>query len=542
MFRLAWILPIISMMAAAWAVCPEYAVANTLRFRLTAEPVTLDWNLAHSSHETYIIMNIMEGLIEHGPDLNPRPALAESWAASADGKTLTFKLRENLSWSDGKALTAQHFVDSWLRLLDPKTRSPYASFLYDVENARVFHSGKLKARAQVGVRAIGARTLEVRLEKPTPHFLHIPTFWVTFPIRMDLLKKHGKNWTEPGKIVTLGPYLLDAREAGRMLKLKSNPGWRGAGKDTDKTAKEVVAVIEPDDTKARALFARGEIDFLLEATTADLISGRFRAEQFPYLATYYLGFNTRKAPLDAVAFRKALALALDPAEFPPLLQGGQTTAKGWLPPGLPGYDSGAQIKPSLFNARRALVEAGYPEGTKPPKLMLWVEKFDRSELLGTAIAKTLRERLGIDVAVQPQESKRYAERYRSALQKGEAHLFVGHWGADFPDASNFFDVFATGSGNNSTGWADPAYDAHLQAARAAPGLSGEESSTRLRAYAAAEKLLLSDAVAILPLFYRKNTVLLGPKVESFSLSPLNYLFLNRVFLNFGLNPGVTPGN
>src|SRR5687767_12448965 len=85
-----------------------------LRFRLTADPATLDWNLARSSHETYIIMNVMEGLVEEGKDMKPQPALAEKWEISADQKVYTFTLRPGVKWSDGRPLKASDFVDSWL--------------------------------------------------------------------------------------------------------------------------------------------------------------------------------------------------------------------------------------------------------------------------------------------------------------------------------------------------------------------------------------------------------------------------------------------
>src|SRR5688572_3061911 len=67
---------------------------GTLRFRLSADPATLDWNLAHTNFETYVIMNLMEGLVEEGPDLRPKPALAERWTISPDGLTYVFHLKK----------------------------------------------------------------------------------------------------------------------------------------------------------------------------------------------------------------------------------------------------------------------------------------------------------------------------------------------------------------------------------------------------------------------------------------------------------------
>src|SRR5262245_55859638 len=92
------------------------ATSGTLRFRLSTEPATLDANLAHNYYETYVSMNLMEGLVEEGPALMPRPALAEKWSVSSDGLTYTFTIRKGVKWTDGKPLRAQEFVDSWTRL------------------------------------------------------------------------------------------------------------------------------------------------------------------------------------------------------------------------------------------------------------------------------------------------------------------------------------------------------------------------------------------------------------------------------------------
>src|SRR4051812_48238277 len=104
---------VLPLLAAFSLVASADAAPKALRFRITADPATLDWNLAQSSLETYVVMNIMEGLVEEGSDLKARPALAERWEISPDGQTYTFYLRPGIKWSDGRALKAQDFVDSW---------------------------------------------------------------------------------------------------------------------------------------------------------------------------------------------------------------------------------------------------------------------------------------------------------------------------------------------------------------------------------------------------------------------------------------------
>ncbi len=510
------------------------ATANSdFRFRLTADPVTLDWNLAHTSYETPIIMNLMEGLVEEGPDLKPRPALAEKWDISSDGKLYTFTLRAGVKWSDGRPLKASDFVDSWRRLLSPKTKSPYASFLFDVEGAEAFHAGKAKESA-VGVKAIGENQFQVRLAKTVPYFIHLPTFWVTYPIRLDLIKKHGGQWATPGKIATLGPFRLAEWQKGKQIVLSKNTDYFNAASVERPSIQNVTAVIEPDDAKARSLFEEGKLDVLLNATTADLLKAKalkdVRVEQYPYLATYYVGFNVNSGPMKNIGARRAVARALsaERENLPALLQGGQLPARGWIPPGIDGNASGVQLGGSLYDARSDLARAGFAEGRGFPKAQFWVERFDGAEAMAAYLAKSLREKLGIELEPRVGSSAEFQQ----ALNSGQTAIFVNHWGADFPDAANFFEVFSSGSGTVYTGWKSPEYDRYMEQARATL-----DQPSRLVAYAAAEKILLERDIVVLPLFYRKNAVLLGERVGSFQISPLNYLFFKQIRLK---QSGATP--
>ncbi|MGE0614165.1 MAG: peptide ABC transporter substrate-binding protein [Bacteriovoracia bacterium] len=496
--------------------------STTLRFRLTGDPATLDWNLAHSSLDNYFIMNLMEGLVELGSDLKPRPALAEKWEISEDGKTYRFFLKPNIKWSDGKPLHAQEFVDSWLRLLSPKTKSNYASFLFGIENAQRFHEGKLKDAAQVGIKALDANRLEVKLARPVPYFLHMPSFWVTFPIRLDLIKKHGSNWTKPKKLVTLGPYLLDAWEKGKALRLKKNPGYHAPLAAGTPDVTEIVFL--RDDEKAREQFRKNETNIFLDATTEDLLNTKQAVrpatiKQYTYLSTYYLGFNLKHPMGKNPHLRKAFYAAIHRGQIPAVLQGGQIAATGWIPPGMLGHRSAPSFKESLFEARAALVKAGYPEGRGLGKVPVWIENFDGAKKLSAHLIQFFHDQIGVEI----ETSFGTTAEYQAAIRQGKVAVFVGHWGADFPDPANFFEVFVKGSGNNHTGWSNDKYDALVEKAGS---IASEEERARL--YQEAEAILTDQENVVLPLFYRKNSLLLGPAIESMEISPLNYLFLKTV--------------
>ena len=81
---------------------------------------------------------------------------------------ILFFLKEGVLWSDGRPLRAQDFVDSWIRLLDPKTKSIYASYLFDIVNAEEYNSGGSVSAPEVGVRALDEKRLQIKLKRPVP--------------------------------------------------------------------------------------------------------------------------------------------------------------------------------------------------------------------------------------------------------------------------------------------------------------------------------------------------------------------------------------
>ena len=496
-----------------------------VRFRIPSDPVTLDWNKATGASETFVLMNIMQGLVQEDGNLRPSPALAAVWKTSDEGRHWSFELKAGLNWSDGAPLRAQHFRDSWIRLMDPKTQSPFADFLDDIVNAKEFRQGKVPASA-VGIQVQGDRVIEVRLKRPSPWFLHLLTFWPTFPIRLDQVKGQPDNWGDPARLVTLGNWKLASWKKGARIELvrnlKSTPLDSEGSKGGMKPFERVVLTIEKNDSKARKDFEAGRTDFLLDATTADLMKKsdmQTRVEQFPYLATHYLGFVTSRPPLSNKELRKALALAIEPESLPSLLQGGQKVAHGLIPPGIDGHESGAALRGSSHEARAALVRAGFREGEGLAPLRLSIRRFDGAEKLAAHLSTLWRERLGIEVKAEVND----AEVHQRLIQSGKVDLFVQHWGADFPDAANFFEVFRTGAGSNRTGWGDAEFDRIVEEAR-----DLQDPRVRAERYQQAERILLQDQVAIFPLFHRKNTVLVGRRVGSLKISPLNYLFFDKI--------------
>jgi len=508
--------PSTSLTAEAQAAPPSGLKTFTLR--IPGEPETLDWNLAHTPIETYILMNIMEGLVTFDAQMKVIPSLAKNWLVSRDGLTYTFKLRDDVKWSDGVPLKAADFVYSWKRLLSPLTAASYAYFLFDVEGAEAFNKGTIKDFAQVGVKALNDRTLQVKLLKPVAHWISIPTFWVTFPLREDMVAKHGTGWAKPGAMLTLGPYMLAAHDMDSKIILKANPTYYGKRGNID----QVVALIVNDASTAMTLYEAGKIDFLTDISTLDLkrMAGNKDLKRFPYLKTGYLGFVTSKYPMTNPNFRRAVAMAIDRNRLGEILHGGQQAASSFVPPSMLAHSKGLGLPYDPIRAKRELQAAGV-DLVRPPTVEIVMPNWDKAVTIGQFIQGELKKNLGITAVLQPFDHKTF----RAQLDLHAFALFESSWSADYPDPDNFLSLFLSDTGNNRTTWKNVKYDQLVLKAR-----YHQNAREREKLYLEAQKILQEQEAVVLPLYYEPNMALVRSRVEGLELNPINYLLLRKVML------------
>uniref|UniRef100_UPI00387E142B ABC transporter substrate-binding protein n=1 Tax=Tigheibacillus jepli TaxID=3035914 RepID=UPI00387E142B len=117
---------------------------------------------------------------------------AEKVDVSDDGKTYTFKLRDDAKWSDGSPVTAQDFEYAWKRVLNPDTGSAFAFYMYYIKGAEDYNKGKGSAD-KVGVKALDERTFQVELNAPIGYFDSLLTLWTFYPVQKSLVEDN-KNW------------------------------------------------------------------------------------------------------------------------------------------------------------------------------------------------------------------------------------------------------------------------------------------------------------------------------------------------------------
>jgi len=491
---------------------------NRLRLAIHSEPPTLDWSLATDNVSFDVLTNIMEGLTQYNDNLEPEPAIAERWEFSADGKTITYHLRDDVFWTDGKPVTAHDFEYSWKRLLNPATAAEYAYFLFDVKNAYAYNSGELQDADQVGVRAVSDTILEVQLERPVIYFPSITTFMVTFPMRRDIVERYGDSWTDPENIVTNGPFTLDTWQHEYKLILKANDHFYEGRPEVD----QVVLYVVREPTTELTLYETGELE-MAELPPVAIPHYRKSPEyrNLPLLRGYYYGFDTDEPPFDDSRVRRALAHAIDRSQIPRILQGGEVPTASWIPKGMFAYnpDIGPHFDPET--ARRLLAEAGYPQGRGFPPFDIAYNTDATNKLIAEFVQDQWKKHLKLEVSINSMEWKVFLSR----LKLDPPPVYRLGWGADFPDPDNFMNLFTSTSGNNHLNWGNPSYDALI-----AQGAAERDPEKRRAIYDEAQRILTERDAAIVSLFVLTHNVLVKPYVKGLRLNAMELLYLKRVRL------------
>ena len=454
----------------------------------------------------------MEGLTEYdfsGANPEVKPALAESWTHSKDKRIWTFKIKPSVFWTDGKALKADHFIDSWERLLSPKTASEYAYFLFPIKNAQLYNEGKITNFKKVGVKKISETELQVELEKGVFYFPYLLTHTVTFPIRKDLIERKKSLWTEPENIITLGPYKLKKWEHDKALVLIKNKSYYAK----PPFIKNIIFYIIPDEATIMNLYKSGRLDAAAPLISRDLpfLTKRKDHHSFNILSIYYYGFNTANPYLKNKKLRKAIIHAVDRKEIVQLLNRGNPVLKSWVPKGLFAHNPEIGLSFDLEKARKLLEEL--EPKLIPPKLQIFYNTTADHKMIAENIQSQLKKNLGLNVELNNQEWKTYLKR----LQTKEVELFRLGWLADYPDPDNFMNMLAGFSDNNHTNWKSKEYDRMILSA-----MTMENTEFRRELYNKSQKLLLEEEAVVFPIFSDVSHILISPRIKKYPFNVMSY--------------------
>lgn len=520
------------------------------RFVNGTEPRTLDPGLMTGEPESRIANELFEGLTRRDArSLRPIPGVAERWEVSDDGLIWTFALRGDARWSDGTPVTAGDFAYAWRRLLDPATGSEYAYLLHGLRFARAFHEGDAEAGRHfgidAGVVAVDDHTLRVELAAPLPYFLELTSFFSTYPLKRELVEANPRDWFLPGRIVSNGPFALEAWRVGDRIRLRRNPHYWAR----DLVSLETIDALPIENpTTALNLYLRGDVHWLPKLfpdELADVLVSRPDFYRGPGMIVYYYRLNTRRPPLDDPRVRQAIGLAIDRRVITEEVLGlGEIPALSLVPPGMPGYrapESGFGF--DVARARELLARAGYPGGRGMRELGILYNTHESHRKIAEVIADQLGRNLGIRVSAYNQEWQSYL----ASLASGDYDIARAGWIGDYLDPNTFLDIWVTDGGNNQTGWGDPDYDALIAAAAdverasreperllalaqepeplrralgALAATSGRErtealASLRLELLRQAEAILVQRGFPVVPIYFYVVGGLVDPHVDGF---------------------------
>ena len=492
------------------------------------EPQTLDPHLAEGVPSSNILRDLFEGLATTTPDGRVVAGAAAHWDISRDGLTYTFYLDPAGRWSNGDPVTAEDFVWSWRRVVNPATAAAYGRMLAPVVNAEAVFAGRLPPE-ELGVSALSPTTFQVRLDDPTPYFLGLLTHPTTFPVHRPSYEAHGSAHVRPGNLVSNGAYRLRDWQIRARVELERNPHFRAA----DEVIVERVVFYPFEDVNSEFnRFRAGDLHW-----TYQVPNGQFRWLQrnmeqalmvSPWFGTYFFSFNLTREPFrDNLALRRALNLAVNRDILTERVsQFGEIPTFNLVPPGLPDYDPPEREYQTWTQqereaeALRLYHQAGYSEDN-PLTVELRYNTSENHRRIAVAMAAMWKDVLGVRTRMVNEEFRVFLQ---NRAQRRVTQVFRSGWIGDYRDAFTFLELFHSGHGRNDAGYDNPSFDRLLEqiAAERIP-------SRRRNLMAEAERILLDDQV-VLPVFIYVSKRLVDPRLVGWQENIMDQHLTRHMFL------------
>jgi len=502
-----------------------------LRFAVDS-PASIDPGLAGDDVAAFVVGQLFEGLLELDEAGGVVPAQAARWDVSPDGRRYTFVLRKGRSWSDGRPLGAGDFEYAWKRNLSLGAQFPAALLLNNLENASRVAAGELDA-SQLGVKALDEHTLVVRLSTPAAYFPLVLTHPVTYPLPRWVVEGVRQPWTDPAILVGNGAYRLTQWAAGEGLVLEWNPQYRGLARGN---VGRVQAPLIDGYAAQLTAFDQGSLDgvslMMAGPATVAQVRASYRREfrLTPLLSTLYLAFRLDRAPFDDHRVRTAFVQAIDRRALIEHAGGVhyRLADGGFLPPGMPGHSPAIGIGFDKEAARQALAQAGYEGGAGFPEIELVYSGDPASHLMPATLQSQWRQVLGVEVVARRLPWAEFMDRQ----DHDPAQITISGWSADYPDPDSMLRVlFHSREGLNPIRWSNAEFDGLTeQAARIA------DRKKRIELYQQADRILVADETAIMPLSYAQGRQLVKSYVELPRIPP-SLLRLKHAVVRRGTSVG-----
>ncbi|MDF7630326.1 peptide ABC transporter substrate-binding protein [Erwiniaceae bacterium L1_55_4] len=479
------------------------------------EPASLDPMKAVGLPEIQVMRDLFEGLTNQDAHGKIVPGVAESWHSN-DNKTWIFTLRKDARWSNGEPVTAQDFVYSWQRLVEPKNSSPFAWFaaLSGIENADAITKEQMSAD-KLGVTATDATHLKVTLSRPVPWFPSMVANAAMYPVSQKVIEQNPDSWTSPGKLVGNGAYQLQDRVVNEKIVLVRNQNYWD---NSHSVLTKVTFIPINEESSATKRYRAGDIDItesfpknMYALLKKELPGQVYTPDQ---LGTFYYAFNTEKGPTADVRVRKALSWSIDRRIIAEKVLGtGEKPAWHFTPDVTAGFTPQQsylqQHSQQELNAqaKALLTSAGYGPG-KPLHLTLLYNTSESHQKIAIAVASMWKKNLGVDVTLQNQEWKTYIDSRNS----GNFDVIRASWVGDYNEPSTFLSLLTSTHTGNIARFHSADYDAVLTKASMETSVAARNTD-----YNKAEQII-ADQAPIAPIYQYTNGRLIKPWVKGYPIT------------------------
>ena len=442
--------------------------SKELYINLASEPSYLDPALNSTVDGGCLASNSFAGLYTYGEDGSLKPQLATDMPEVSEDETVyTIHLIES-KWSNGEDLTANDFVYSWNRVINPDTAADYA-YLFDVVARN--DDGTL------AVKAVDDYTLEIALNSPCPYFNELLAFPCFFPVYQAGVEEADPDGQVPGKwaqeagFVCNGAYTLKEWKHDQSMVYVKNENYYDA---ENVTMDELHFMLSSDDTAIYAAYNSGDLDLIDTVPTEEIpsLKGNEEFKTIDTLGTYYIGFNVHdsifegKTVEQAAKMREAMSLLIDRQYIVDnIAQTGQQLADSFVPAGMADgnggefktadvsyYDASATGAGMVEDAKALFEEAGYSfeeDGNggykiSPALAITYLTNDTESHIkIGEAIQQDFAL-LGIQMEIKSEDWNVFLEDRKA----GNFTLAREGWIADYNDPVNMLEIFTKSSGNN----------------------------------------------------------------------------------------------
>lgn len=515
--------------------------ADGITVQIGPNPETLDPALNSAVDGGNMLITLFETLLIIDQDNKVQPGQAEKYEVSPDGLTWTFTMRDGLKWSDGTDLNAKDFEYTFKRIADTNVAAPYAETVIGmIEGYKDAIDSKNPEKLNVKASDDG-KTLTIKLAYPCSYFDKIVAFGTMSPVQKATVEKNGDSWaTKPETYVCNGPYTITEWTPSEKIVCKKNENYKG-GWDSSKIVNDKLTFLLLEDSSASyTAYTGGTAQLIKDVPTEEIPTlKKDKKDEFnvdPILGTYYLSMNLNKAPFNNKNVRKALSLAIDRDYVAnTVMQGTYTPAYNYVGTGVDDVDPGKFLenskaanggktyisedyKANLEEAKKALAEAGYPEGKGFPTITYSTNDIGYHKALAEYLQQVYKD-LGITMNIDIVDWSSFTPKRRA----GEYEMARNGWVMDYNDASNMIELFTSTNGNNDGKYNNPAFDKAMNDSKVA------DKTAHFAALHEAEKIVSED-YGFIPVAYYNDFWLQSTSLKGTWHSPYGYWYLQYAYL------------